>query len=116
MTVPTFGIEKPTAAKLNALKDALDAAHTLLGDTASEAATPYEYGESVVWYFFHTHRYLHFGSVGQLVDPSGIFPDVSLSEDDTGFGVLDLDTVDWLAYGMMYKVEDVSFCREDENP
>lgn len=116
MTIPTFGIEKPTAAKLNALKAAFVSAHTLLGDTASETATPYEYGESVAWYFFHTHRYLHFGSVGTLQDISNTFPEVDLSEDDTGYGILDLDTISWLAYGQMYKVIDVSFCREDENP
>ncbi len=110
--VPHFGIEKPTAAKLNALSDVIDEAHVILGDTATEFPAEGQWGSGQVWWMVHVYRYLHFASNGALVDPTGVFPDVSISEDDTGQGVLDLDTVSWLAYGQLYKLTGISWCME----
>lgn len=64
--------------------------------------------------FFHTFPYLIFGSTGEIVDPSGIGSNVALSDPETGYGVYDLTGVDWLTYGMVYRVEGVTWAREVE--
>ena len=110
--VPHFVIEKPTAAKLNALSDCFDEAHTSLGDTARNIPAEAQYGSGQIWYMRHIYRYLHFASNGAIVDPTGTYPDVSISEDDTGQGVLDLDTISWLAYGQLYRLTGISWCLE----
>ena len=110
--VPNFGIEKPTAAKLNLLPDVFTEAHTLLGDVSTNLPALQAYGDGVSWRLIHVYRYLHFGSTGTVMDPHGVYPDTTISESDTGQGVLDLDTVAWLAYGQQYRVDAVSWCME----
>lgn len=114
--VPYFGIEKPVAAKLNALADVFDEAHTVLGDVATSVPALQAYGDGVAWQMVHVYRYLHFGSSGSIIDPTGVNEAVSISENDTGQGVLDLDTIPWLAYGQRYKIDAVSWCKEDTDP
>ena len=104
----------PTAAMLNPIADAYDAAHTALGDySLSPGCLKAEFA---VFHLVHNQRYLHFSSSGAIVDPGGVFPDVSLSESDTGVGALDLDTVGWLVYGQLYSVTGVSACLEHSEP
>ena len=110
--IPVFGIEKPTHTKLNTLIDVIDEAHTALGEVGTEVPAEAQYGSGQVWWMIHIYRYLHFSSNGAIVDPTGTNPDVSISEDDTGQGVLDLDTVSWLAYGQLYKLTGISWCTE----
>lgn len=64
--------------------------------------------------FFHTFQYLIFGSTGQIIDPTGLGSPVSLSDPETGFGVYNLEDIDWLTYGMVYRVEGVDWAREVE--
>lgn len=52
-------------------------------------------------------------SNGEIVDPTGINTTVSVSEDESGYGVYDLESIGWLAYGALYKVTGVSVCCED---
>lgn len=106
--------QKPTAFVMNALADALDAAHTALGDYGVSPGCCK--ASSAVFFIVHNQRYLHFSSTGNLEDISGVFPDVSLSESDTGLGALDLDTVGWLVYGQLYMVTGVSACLEHSEP
>jgi hypothetical protein len=55
-------------------------------------------------------------STGTLTDIQGVYPDVSLSEDSDGHGVLDLDSLGWLNYGRPYEVTGVTWCQEDWEP
>lgn len=64
----------------------------------------------------HMRRHLVFKSQGQLEDPTGANPPVSLSEQEGEYTSLDLDSVEWLAYGMEYRVTGVSTCYEDDLP
>lgn len=63
---------------------------------------------------FHTYKYLVYGSTGQIVDPSGVGTAITISDPDTGYGIYDLEGVSWMTYGMMYRVEGVTWAREVE--
>lgn len=99
---------------LNPIADAYDAAHTALGDVGVSPGSLKS--TFATYYILHSQRYLHFSSTGTLEDISGVFPDVSLSESDTGVGALDLDSVGWLVYGQLYRVTGVSACLEHSEP
>lgn len=104
----------PTAVKMAKFSTALNEAHTALGDYAWTAAVLKS--SSATFHILHTFRYLKFSSTGALVDIQGVYPDISLNEDDGGVGTLDLQSVGWLGAGMLYKVTGVSACMEDSNP
>ncbi len=104
----------PTAAMLNPIADTYDAAHTALGDYGMSPGCVK--ASSATFHLVHNQRYLHFSSTGAIEDISGAFPDVSVSESDTGVGALDLDTVGWLVYGQLYRVTGVSACLEHSEP
>ena len=107
--------DKPTAADMNAYSTALTEAHNSLGDVAVHLLC-LKVSEAQ-YTIRHTHRYLHFTSTGKLVDPTAVNEDTGLSEDgNTNKGVLDLETVGWLAYGALYFVTGVSACVEDWEP
>lgn len=115
MPISTFShAQYPTAAGLNSIGTALNSAHNAMGDSALSAGCLK--ASSATFFFVHTHRYLHFSSTGALRDVRGVFPDVSLSESDSGVGVLDLDTISWLGYGTLYMVTGVSACLESAEP
>ena len=108
------------AALFNQIKANIDAAYALLGTTAINLATPLNpehsthaaYTENSGLGFLHQYRWLAYGSSGQIVDPSGIEEPVSLTDPDTGIGYMDLESIDWLAYGMYYDVEGVTWAQE----
>ncbi len=104
----------PTALTLNAIADALDDGHAALGDYGTSPGCAK--GSIATFHIVHSQRYLHFSSVGTLEDITGTFPDVNLSESDTGVGALDLDGVGWLLYGGLYRVAGVSACLEHAEP
>ena len=108
----------PTAAQMNEYKTVLDAAKAALnaGSPALPMQVAAEHASSGEFWVWHAYRYLHYGSNGALVDQDGVYPDVSLSEDENELGCLDLQSLGWLAYGRVYKVTGVTWCQEDWEP
>ena len=103
------------AADLNALSAGLNTARTASGDAVLNFATSGAYGTGAVFWLVHVQRYLHFKSTGKLQNASGT-QETSLSTGDAEYGVLDLDGVDWLAYGSLYTVTGCEMACEDSEP
>lgn len=104
--------DRVTHTEMNKYGTALTEAHDSLGDAAMNPLCLII--SEAEFCLRHTYRYLHFTSTGQLVDPTGARDPVGLSEDaDTNKGVLDLESLGWLAYGALYTVTGVSACVED---
>ncbi len=103
--------DKPTATILNEYRTALIEAHDGLGDLAGWSIAQIRISEAQ-FVLLHTHRFLHFTSVGELTALDGSNAQ-DINEDESGVGVLDLDTVAWLVYGELYRVNGVSVCIED---
>jgi len=63
---------------------------------------------------FHTFRWLVYGSSGTLTDPTGVGASVSLSDNPVAGqpAYYDLESIDWLEYGMMYDVSGVVYALE----
>ena len=115
MTIPVFSHgQKPTASNMNAFKTVLDAANAAL--SGGTIQLPAVHQSESAFGLLHCYRYLHFASTGTLTDIQGVYPDVSLSEDSDGHGVLDLDSLGWLNYGRPYEVTGVTWCQEDWEP
>lgn len=109
--------DRPTAAQINEYKTVLDAANTALASgTGVPMQLPAEHIGEARFEILHVYRYLHFGSNGKLIDLSGAQDDVSLSEGENEVGVVDLEKLGWLAYGVTYQVEGVSWAQEDWEP
>lgn len=100
------------AADLNALGTGLNTARTLSGDAILNVPTQGAYAAGAVFFLIHTQRYLHFKSTGKLGNITNT-EETGLSTGDAEFGVLDLDGVDWLAYGQLYKVTGCEMACED---
>lgn len=103
--------DDPTATILNEYRTALIEAHDGLGDLANWSIAQIRISEAQ-FVLLHTHRYLHFTSVGQIKALDGSNSQ-DINEDESGVGVLDLDTLDWLVYGQLYRVNGVQVCMED---
>lgn len=103
--------DQPTATLLNEYRTALIEAHDGLGDLGGWSLAQIRINEAR-FTLLHTHRYLHFTSVGQIMALDGSNAQ-DINEDESGVGVLDLDTLDWLVYGQLYQVNGVSVCMED---
>lgn len=103
------------AADLNTLSTGLNTARTLSGDAVLNVPTQAAYGPGAVFIAVHVERYLHFKSTGKLSNFTGT-QEISLSTGDAEYGVLDLNGVDWLAYGALYKVTGCEMCCEDSEP
>lgn len=115
LTIPTWAHgNKPTAANLNEYKTAFDAANSAIA--GGTVQLPAEHVSEAIFGVMHCYRYLHYGSSGALVDPTGQNESVSLSDDDSGHGVLDLDGLGWMPYGRRYEVTGVTWCQEDVDP
>lgn len=110
--------------KLNQLKDNIQAIYDAIG---ADAINPAACGnaehsnhstetEGSTLRMFHTFRWLVFGSAGTISDPTGIGANVSLSDPDVAGqpGYYDLDSIDWLEYGMMYDVDGVLYAKEED--
>ena len=105
-----------------AIKDNLYAVFDALGTDAvnvgsglnPENTVHAAYAEDSCLTFFHTFPYLIFGSTGKIIDPTGGGSDVTISDPETGYGVYNLEGIEWLTYGMVYRVEGVTWAREVE--
>ncbi|MFN8493147.1 MAG: hypothetical protein U0350_36425 [Caldilineaceae bacterium] len=102
----------PTAAFVNSVGAALDAAHAKRGD----AARVYAVRQVSSAIFSHTHRarYLWFRSTGQIKDPAGVGETISISDENNSPTKYDLNQVAWLFYGYTYEVTGVTWCIEAE--
>ena len=103
------------AADLNALSAGLNTARGQSGDAPLNVATSGAYGPGAIFWLVHVHRYLHFKSTGKLNNAGGT-QETSLSTGDETYGVLDLDGVDWLIYGGLYRVVGCEMACEDSEP
>jgi len=124
--VPTEKVDEGDIAihtMFQGIKDNIYAIYDALGTDEINEAAAYnpEHGVHSTWTegsflsIFHTFRYLAYGSTGEIVDPSGLADPVAITDAETGkVGFYDLEGIDWLTYGMVYRVEGVTWCREVE--
>lgn len=123
--VPTDRVDQGdivSHATFQQIKDNIYAVYDMIGTEDINVAAAYnpEHGihnlqtEGSFLTIFHTYQYLVFGSTGQIIDPSGVGDPIGLSDPDSGFGVYELEGISWLTYGMMYRVEGVTWAREVE--
>lgn len=116
MSVAMFEpLTKPTAAQLNAISNS-QLALWALGGVRRELMAAEWGGPGSVWYFFRKHRWLLYASTGQLQDPSGVNDAVNLPDPPGPWGVKDLNTVFWLAPGMLYRVTGCAVAWERAEP
>lgn len=93
--------------------DGLTYLNTAIG-VAYNWAVPYsQMPDTQTYYLIHSQQYLVYKSTGRIVDITGTNDDISLDDGDT-YNSYDLDTIDWLAYGDLYRVVGCSVCMEDE--
>jgi hypothetical protein len=121
---PVEHTDNVTITTFNELKTGVDAIFTILGTTAVNypAIGNYEFGpnnpdnDQSLLTFIHTNRYLLYEGDGTIIDPSGVGADVAISDPDVTaeVGEYDMDSVDWLTYGMQYRVSGVEWAMEYE--
>ncbi|HQY93446.1 hypothetical protein [Caldilinea sp.] len=118
MSVPPFvPLTKPTAAQLNAISRSQAALWAIsLGGVGQEPMAAEWGGPGSIWIFQRVHRWLLYDSTGQLADPSGVNDPVSLADPPSGLGLLDLNTIAWLAPGMFYRVTGCAVAWERSAP
>jgi hypothetical protein len=99
----------------------LNSAQAILGNVGWQFAAIYRPYDGPEWSLRKTKRYLHYmrnGSLSAIIkDPSGAFPDTSLTRttSDTPFASFDLDTLDWLAPGGVFYVDEADVVRMDDD-
>lgn len=119
MSVAVFeALTKPTAAQMNAIGSSQAGQWAINGGVNRELMAAEWGGAGSSWIFLHVHRWLLYDSTGTLSDPAGVEDDVSLPDPETPgeLGVLDLNTVDWLAPGMFYNVTGCAVAWERSEP
>ena len=102
-----------SAANINKYTNSIIALEAQIGSVAMTMATPSRVSDGYLT-LYHTRRWLWFTSTGLIEDPSGIGDDVSISEIPDTITAYDLDTVDWLTYGILYYVTSVGWCQESD--
>lgn len=106
----------PTAAFMQKYSDSLNAIYAILGDDNTEPAIE-ELRDGKQAIFIHRFRWLHFRDSGTLRQyGGGENTQVALSAGADENMVMDLDSISWLTYGMLYEVEGVKFVFEHRNP
>jgi hypothetical protein len=120
--LPVESAQSMSIVTFNNLKAAIDDIYSVIGTVAVNNSAPgnYEYGPNEddnvgsIITFIHTCRYLQYEGNGVISDPSGVGGDVSISDPDNTdeVGEYDLDSVEWLGYGMQYRVSGVNWCFE----
>lgn len=102
----------PTAAHLNEISTSQAGLYAGWIGSAEEKLVKYWGGSGSLWYFRRTHRWLIYDSTGQIEDLSGENDPVSIQDPESGFGVKDLDTVEWLQPGEFYIVSGCAVAYE----
>jgi hypothetical protein len=117
MTIELFEpLTKPTAAQLNAIGDDQVTLNAAYRGTAIEPMQPLHAGAYDIFHLRHLHRWLLYDSTGQLEDLTATNDPVSLPDPETGFGLKDLDEIDWLTIGMIYRVTGCEYAYERREP
>jgi hypothetical protein len=117
---PTWshGDTLPNATNLNKYKTVLDAVEAITDVIPWHHAITYKTVDHPQWTLRKTKRYLHYirngSTAATLKDPASVYDDTSLSTDSTGYGSLDLDSVDWLAPGGTFYVHEADTLWLDE--
>lgn len=99
----------------------LNTAQSILGNVGWQFATIYRPYDGPEWSLRKTKRYLHYMRNGELPaiikDPNGEFSDTSLTRttDETPFASFDLDTLDWLAPGGLFYVDEADVVWMDDD-
>lgn len=98
--------------KINSYATLLSSANTTLGIVGWQAAAIHRPYDHPRWTVYKQRRYLHYmrngGLQASIIDPSGEFPNTSLTRttNETPFASFDLDTLDWLAPGGLFYVDE----------
>lgn len=111
---PVEHTDSVTITTFNELKTGIDLIYDILGTTGINYAANgnYEFGpngtdnaDSMI-VFIHSCRYLLYEGDCTIRDPSGVGADVALSDPDVTdeVGEYDLESIDWLEYGMQFQV------------
>lgn len=107
----------PTAANLTKFSDGLNAIYTAVnGKSAVFCARTKESGTDANSFYtlVHVFRWLFYTGEGSITN---IAQDETTPLPDTGgTNIFDLNTVDWLTYGMVYRATGVTFALEDWEP
>jgi len=106
-----------TAARLNEIVNAINAAETQTGFSSYIIGGRNAVIPGVQYFGHHRKRWLMYRSVGEIYDVNGT-PDLEtntqLSDCDEDICVFDLHTVPWLKYGDIYVVEGSEFALESD--
>lgn len=108
--------------KINSYATMLDAAAVTLGQVGWQVAALYRPYDHPMWAAYKTKRYLHYMRNGstqaRIVDPSGENDGVGLSRTTSTelFASYDLDTIDWLAPGGLFWVNEADALWLDDEP
>lgn len=122
----SHGSSAPTAAQMNTYRDGLNDLRGKLGAAAINMAVPmrrqywtfngdgdhFDHANSAL-YMLHQRRYLHYMGDGKVVSVGG-GSELSLPASTTP-AMYDLESVDWLNYGMVYQVQGVQWAAEDND-
>ena len=99
-------------SKINSYATLLSSANATLGVVGWQVAAIHRPYDHPRWTIYKNRRYLHYMRNGAtpaiIVDPEGEFSATSLTRTTsaTPFATFDLDTLDWLAPGGMFYVEE----------
>lgn len=111
----------PTSANFNTYVDALNDLHGRAGDVRrfplvllNREMLPGADSDNCGYTFRHRKRYLWYRSSGSVVSIDGT-QSVSLSNTNSnGVNVYDLDSITWLAYGDIFRVQGVTWTLEND--
>lgn len=108
-------LTKPTAAQLNALNAAIEVLENTNVDNGRQFMAPEWSGSGSRWIFRRRFRWLLYDSTGQIEDLSGVNDPVNLPDGELpGAVIKDLDAIDWLRPGMLYRVTGCAWAMEQE--
>lgn len=109
---------RPKASEMQEIADTSTALYdTYAGQVGYRWLAQYRAAPGDTYVLQHVHRWLFYRSTGTLEDLNGLYDPVTLDENINGwFGMLDLNTVEWLVPGMVYEVVGVNAAFEDWEP
>lgn len=102
----------PAADQFQIYSDDLNAIHALWGDRLINWPTP-SVGSADDLYLRHQYRWLVYNDNGSIEDPTAVGETVTL-DDPGGYAFYDLNTVEWLTPGMIYRLTEFDFVMEVE--